>query len=227
MYCLFLLYLYMAKRENLEDYVGKKFTYLTVIKEGNIHITKGNHKHRTIFCKCDCGVEKDFQFSAVKSGLIKSCGCYSAKMVSERMKKKMKTHGRTLTSEYYSWMSMKKRCLNDTHKSYKSYGGRGISICSRWENSFENFFEDMGVRPGKNYSLDRINNNLGYCKENCRWATKKEQSRNIRTNVLITYKGQTKCISEWAESLGVSRSKISYRIMEAKWDIEKALTYEL
>jgi len=214
----------MANRENLENYVGLKFTYLTVIKEGNVHITKGGHKHRTIVCICKCGIKKEIQFSAVKNGSVKSCGCYSAKINSDRMKTQARTHGKTLTSEYYSWMSMKKRCLNSNHKSYKDYGGRGIWICERWENSFENFFEDMGLRPDKNYSLDRINNNLGYFKENCKWSTKKEQSRNVRANVLVLWDGKTKCISEWAEILGINRGKLSYRIVEAKWDINKAMT---
>ena len=217
----------MAKKENIEKFVGLEFTYLTVIKEGNIHVTSGGFKHRTILCKCKCGIEKEFQFSSVKNGSIKSCGCYSAEIASNRMKTQSKTHGKTLTSEYYSWMSMKKRCLNPRHKSYKDYGGRGICICERWEKSFENFFEDMGLRPDKNYSLDRLNNNLGYFKENCRWATKKEQCRNVRSNVLITYNNQTKCLSEWAEILGTSREKLNYRIFTAKWEVSKAFTYEL
>lgn len=217
----------MAKRENIDDYVGLEFTYLKVIREGNLHITKGGNKHRTIFCKCKCGTEKDFQFSSVKNGLIKSCGCYSAEKVSERMKVLAKTHGLSLTSEYNTWSGMKKRCYQESNKQYKNYGGRGIFVCDRWLNSFENFIEDMGVKPSKEYSLDRKNNQLGYSKENCRWATKKEQCRNQRSNVLITYKGESKCVSEWAEQLGIRREKLNHRVFVAKWDLEKAMTYEL
>ena len=214
----------MAKRENLEDYVGKKFTYLTVIKEGVVHITSGGFMHRTIYCKCKCGFEKDFQFSSVKSGLVKSCGCYSAEIHSERMRKQMKTHGLTLTPEYNTWCSMKKRCLKTNHESYKYYGGRGIFIEEKWINSFESFLKDMGNKPTKSHSLDRINNSMGYSKDNCRWATKKEQCRNLRSNKLVTYMGETKCISEWSEILKIPRAKLSYRIVQAKWDIKKAMT---
>jgi len=214
----------MAKRENLEDYVGKQFTYLTVIKEGVPHVTSGGFMHRTVYCKCKCGVEKYFQFSSIKSGLIKSCGCYSAEIHSERMKTQMKTHGLTLTPEYNAWSSMKKRCLKTNHKSYKDYGGRGIFIDEDWIHSFELFLKDMGKKPTKTHSLDRINNNMGYSKDNCRWATKKEQCRNLRTNRLVKYMGETKCISEWSEILNIPRAKLSYRIIEAKWNIEKAMT---
>jgi len=217
----------MAKREKLEEYVGLKFTYLTVIKEGKPHITSGGFIRRTLYCECKCGTKKDFQFSSIKSGFIKSCGCYSAKINSERMKTQMKTHGLTLTSEYNAWSSMKKRCLKTNHKSYKDYGGRGIFIEEDWVNSFECFLKDMGKKPNKNYSLDRINNNIGYSKENCKWSTKKEQSRNVRNNVMVEYKGETKCLSEWSEIIGINRNKLNYRIFTAKWCIEKAMTYGL
>lgn len=217
----------MAKRENIDDYVGLEFTYLKVISEGKAHVTKGGHKHRTVFCVCRCGKEKEIQFSSIKNGQIKSCGCYSAEKASERMKTVQKTHGLTSTSEYNTWCSMKKRCGQKNHKQYKHYGGRGIFVCDRWINSFENFIEDMGFKPSKEYSLDRKNNELGYSKENCRWATKKEQCRNQRTNVLITYNGETKCVSEWAEKLGVSRERLNHRVFVARWDLEKAMTYEL
>lgn len=93
------------------------------------------------------------------------------------------------TPEWGAWYQMKHRCYNPKYIGFKLYGGRGIKVSNRWLNSFDNFLEDMGERPSDNHSLDRINNNKGYSKENCRWATKKEQQNNLRNN--ITYKGES------------------------------------
>jgi len=95
-------------------------------------------------------------------------------------------HGLTNTSEFKAWSSMKERCLCKTNKAYKNYGERGISICKEWVDSFENFLKDMGKKPSREYSLDRINNNKSYTPENCRWATNTQQNRNKRTTTNIS-----------------------------------------
>lgn len=202
----------MAKKDNIELFYGKTINNLKIIEEVEPHITKGGNKHRKVKCLCICGNIKDFQFSSIKNNIVKSCGCHSAKMASDRMKKYNFRHGMNLTSEYNIWQSMKKRCLNKANKNYCNYGGRGINICKEWIESFNNFYNDMGNKPTKQHSLDRINNDLGYYKENCRWATKKEQTRNQRSNRLIEYNNEIKCVSEWIELLGLTRYEITNKI---------------
>ncbi len=123
---------------------------------------------------------------------------------------------------YSSWRDMRTRCENKNTKSYYRYGGRGINICKRWLK-FENFLEDMGEKP-KDLSLDRVNNNKGYFKENCRWATRSEQCRNRRTSRLIKYKGETKTLAFWAEKFNLKSETLRMRIDEGGWTIKKALT---
>lgn len=131
----------------------------------------------------------------------------------------LKKHEQAGNPEYVVWMHMKGRCLNASHKQYLHYGGRGISVCDRWMR-FENFFADMGQRPSPEYSLDRRDNELGYYKENCRWATRIEQNRNHRGNRRITHAGETLCVAEWAERLKVPQSVISTRLKRG-WEFAR------
>lgn len=152
-----------------------KFGRLTLIKE-----IKNSHKtpsHRKWLCLCDCGKNSTPKISNLKTGVSYSCGCWRA----ERFSKIFKTHGMTKTREYITWLSMKARCKDKKHKDWKYYGGRGVKVCSRWVNSFENFYKDMGPRP-KDKSLDRINPYSNYKPSNCRWATLTEQANNKRQN---------------------------------------------
>lgn len=126
--------------------------------------------------------------------------------------------------EYRAFNSMKSRCYNSKHKNYKDYQGRGIKVCDRWLHSFENFYKDMGPRPSRDHSIDRINNDMGYYPENCRWATRKEQARNRGTNHNIEYNGEIKTLIEWSEYLGMNKGSLLSRIRQYKWSVEKALT---
>jgi len=202
----------MAKPTDITKLVNTKINYILILKEGEPHYTTGGHKHRTVVCLCDCGKIWQAQLGGILNGSVKSCGCYSRKIAAERAAKNNKTHGKTLTTEYYSWVALKKRCCNPQNKAYIYYGERGISICERWKNSFENFLLDMGNKPSPDHSLDRINVNGNYEPSNCRWATRKEQQRNKTNNVLFTYKGETKCIAEWSEITGLSFNLIQSRI---------------
>lgn len=136
---------------------------------------------------------------------------------------KLTRSGRGYTKEYSVYKHMKQRCLNDNDKSYHYYGGRGIKVCDRWLADIENFIEDMGnVKPGM--TLERIDNDGDYTPENCRWATMKEQCNNRRNSHWVTYGGETKTLTQWGDTLGLSYKVLHDRINKLSWPIEKALT---
>lgn len=142
----------------------------------------------------------------------------------------MKTHKKSSTREYSIWKDMRRKCYNSNRKGYENYGGRGIIVCDEWKDSFENFLNDMGECP-IGYSLERINNNSNYSKENCKWATKKEQVRNRRNTLIVTYNGETKPLAEFCNDLNLNYDTIRARIKVHKYTIEEAfstiLSYEL
>lgn len=159
----------MAKIQNIS---GKKFGRLTA-KE-YMYTEKG--KSSTWLCFCKCGEEIPVELTSLRNGNTQSCGCLRL----ERLRRKNTTHNKSHTTEYYAWDNMKRRCLNEQHPEYSNYGGRGIGVSKEWINSFEVFFSDMGEKPNKKFSLDRIDNSKGYCKENCRWADGSTQATNQR-----------------------------------------------
>jgi len=158
-------------------------------------------------CLCDCGSSCIVCGACLISGNTRSCGCLHREVSREINT----THGLTHIPEYDTWRKMIYRCYNKKCSHYSDYGGRGITICNRWKESFNAFIEDIGERPSDRHSLERINNNKGYCKSNCKWAFSKEQSRNKRTNVNLKFNGRTMCIADWAYELGISRSALYHR----------------
>jgi hypothetical protein len=155
------------------DMAGKKFGQWTVISISDFRL-KSNRSIAYWICKCDCGNERHVSGSSLRQGISRDCGCSRIENF-HRI-----THGRSKTVEYNAWSSMIGRCYNPKCKRYEDWGGRGITVCDSWLNSFENFYADMGDKPTPTHSLDRINNDLGYSKDNCRWATRKEQRKNQR-----------------------------------------------
>jgi hypothetical protein len=191
-----------------KDLTGKVFNKLTVI---DIY-GQDSHLRYIWNCKCECGVLKSIPSAYLISGKTKSCGCLLKQVVSKLHKK----HGDTCsgkTAEYRVWRALKSRCLNKNLYRYKDYGGRGIKVCDRWLNSFENFLNDMGRKPTPKHSLDRypdINGN--YEPNNCRWATDTEQAKGQRSNRWIVYGDKELILQDWAIFLEVSPDILSYHL---------------
>jgi hypothetical protein len=156
------------KKANL---IGKQFSYLTVLSE----LPERMNRKVVWQCICKCGKEVRAQSQSLVGGGTKSCGCYKSEMTKARNSK----HGLTTTKTYMSWQAMKQRCYYKGHKDYASYGGRGIRICDAWLEDYMNFFNDMGEIPD-GCTLDRIDPDKDYSKENCRWLEKGNQSKNTR-----------------------------------------------
>ena len=195
---------------------GDKYNRLTAVRFDH----RGKRGEQFWLFKCSCGNEKVINVNHVKTGKTASCGCLGRELSSKRITKRNTIHGMYLSREYESWRAMKNRCLNKKHTYYKYYGARGIKVCSSWMK-FEHFYKDMGKRPAGT-TLDRIDNNKGYCKNNCRWATRKEQANNRKSNHLLTFNGKTQNIKQWAEELGINHNTLFSRLSYG-WSIDKAL----
>lgn len=167
----------------------------------------------------------------LSTGKAKSCGCLRKEMSSELCKTLNTTHGLSLvngkpTRLYYTWMGMRERCNNHKATNYERYGGRGIHVCNEWNDNYK-AFHDWAYANGykDNLTIDRIDVNGNYSPENCRWATPKEQARNKRNNMNVTFRGVTKTISEWAEIVSIKK-QVLWRRLKVGWDVETALTLQ-
>jgi len=203
----------MGKKINL---VGRRFGRLLVLSESDKRIG-GN-----VFwdCICDCGKNHTSSSVSLRRGDTKSCGCLFLDVAAQKGKNK-RTHGMTISRAYNTWIGMKQRCLNKNNPKYEFYGGRGISICKDWMDSFEAFHNDMGDPP-EGYSLDRINVDSDYEKSNCRWANQTTQQNNRRNNRLVPCDGGLVSLSEFERRTGVSQDLVGQRIRRGV-PIEKAV----
>lgn len=183
-----------------EDLTGSKFNRLSVVSR--------NYERRRVSwnCVCECGNHRVVASCDLKNGHTKSCGCLSRENTSTRSK----THGATGTPTYITLFHMLERCRNPKVKDYKRYGGRGISVCQRW-NSFECFLQDMGEKPD-GLTLDRIDVNGNYEPGNCRWATQEQQQNNRRNNAYVELNGQRMTITKAGRALGKHHSSIAWAI---------------
>lgn len=205
--------------------VGERFGRLVVAGESDRRKQPCGDSKRIMKCICDCGNSELYYLSNLKKGNTKSCGCIRK----EEMRKKQTTHGMVGTRFYRIWTLLISRCRNKNVIAFKNYGGRGIKC--EWK-SFENFKKDMYGSYQlhieefniKNTTIDRIDNNGNYSKENCRWATRKEQANNTSKNVLYEFNEEKLNAEEWAKKIGLNPNTFRSRLYGSKWSIKKALT---
>lgn len=178
--------------------INSKFGLLTVLSGAD-----NDRFGRTQWnCLCDCGKQRVVALFRMTSGHTKSCGC---------IRKGNPTHHMSGTPTHNSWCGMKQRCNYPAHDQYAIYGGRGIKVCDRWNQSFEAFLIDMGEKP-KGMTIERIDTNGNYEPGNCCWATMAQQNRNRRSNINVERDGVTKCIKDWCEELGLDLDRVYGRI---------------
>ncbi len=180
-------------------------------------------KHPKYLCVCDCGTEKAFNGGNLERGASASCGCLRI----EQLRARSTTHGMSYTPEFRIWCDLRERCSNPSRDDFERYGARGITVCARWLESFENFFADMGHRPSAKHSIDRIDTNGNYEPDNCRWATATIQRENQRRTKLFTFNGHTGTLKDLARRAGISYTAVHQRVNTLKWTVEKALTTPL
>lgn len=195
------------------DMTGRKFHRLKVVSYAGKTGTNPLWN-----CICKCGNPTVSAGAKLRGGQTRSCGCFSREQLARFRTK----HGKSKTLEYYVWKTMVGRCHVKTNRQYADYGGRGITVCERWRESFMNFITDMGKRPVGRFTTERRDNNKGYEPGNCYWATLKQQGRNKRNNRLLTARGKTQCLSAWAEETGMIMGTLHARIKNG-WDHEDAI----
>lgn len=172
---------------------------------------------RHVLCRCDCGTVKVVRFSHLVNGNTSSCGCYKRDLTIATKR----THGQSGTRLYYVWVEMRQRCQNPRHPRYPLYGGRGIRVCDEWKDfeRFRSWALANGYRPG--LSLDRIDNDGDYEPGNCRWVPQLVQNNNSRRCKMITYRGRTQSLAQWARELGLNYRTLRSRL-RIGWSVERA-----
>lgn len=203
----------MAKR--LDVPIGRQFGKLVIVEEVEPKRHPSGRTMRMVAARCNCGTMTTIGLFNVVQGKSRSCGC--GKIESG---KRSARHGLSLTPTWNSWISMIQRCRDKNCANYARYGASGITVCDKWM-TFENFLSDMGERAD-GMSIDRIDGTKGYEPGNCRWATSKQQARNMKTNRLLEFRGENISLAEWAERLGLNSSTIRTRLRDG-WTVDRAL----
>ena len=202
------------------DLTGQYFGYWKVIER--FANTEG--RCTKWLCECKCGTRKVVNGATLRNGTSKSCGCMRTELLIGRVR----THGKRKTRLYRIWARMIQRTTNKNQKDYDYYGERGIAVCKEWRESFDTF-EKWAKENGyaENLTIDRKDNDKGYEPCNCHWVTMKEQNRNTRRTHYLTYNGQTKPLTDWADERQIPRATLDARINKLGWSVEKALTTEV
>lgn len=181
------------------------------------------NRHPLWRCRCECGTEGNVSSTNLVSGHSQSCGCLSIDVATERLTRHGHTSNDAMSPEYRTWNGMWRRCTNPGEESYPRYGGRGIRVCARWR-TFENFLSDMGQKPAPEYTIERANTDGDYEPGNCRWATMREQMRNMSRNHLVTIEGETRCLIDWCERIGISYATVKTRMRRGMTDTDALTT---
>lgn len=184
--------------------IGEQFGRLKVEAEA-----KKKGKHLMWDCICDCGKKTVASTTALRQGKQLSCGCLRDEKLVKRSVKHGATRGYKWTKEYKAWTAAKQRCENPNNRRYYRYGLRGIKMCDRWRDSFNNFLDDMGDKKPKT-SLERLDLNGDYEPGNCIWANAKTQMNNTSRNIRVKFNGEIKTLSQWATELGINYKRLHY-----------------
>lgn len=214
--------------QKIEYKKGDKFGRLSFLQDTS------KEKTRKALWLCECGNKKEIIIQNVKRGKTKSCGCLNSEVVIRKNYKHGFSKKGSVDKFYRAWLHLKERCFREGDSNFHNYGGRGITVCRRWVN-FENFKKDMyssylkHVKKygRKNTTIERVDVNGDYEPGNCKWATPEEQANNRRNNHLITFKGETKTLSQFAKEHGLKPGRLRVRLVRDKFSVKKALTTPL
>ncbi len=206
-------------RKQFVNMTSMRFSKLEVLGFCGSYYYKKQIRHLW-WCRCDCGKIVKVRGDHLKSGNTTSCDCRQREIVTKLHTKHGHCRGYKATAIYAVWRAMIDRCYNPNDAGFIYYGARGIAVCDRWRESVVNFVDDMGERP-EDGTIDRIDNNGPYCKENCRWVTQQEQMKNTRQNHYVTYQGETLCLKEWSRRFKIPYTTLRHRIIKC-WPLDKA-----
>lgn len=205
------------------DLIGQRFGRLVVVARAAKSTPTRSHPYGRCRwrCICDCGIERVVIQAYLRAGDTNSCGCFARDKLIARSTRHGDAQVGRITSEFYTWCNMLRRCNDPNDQSFANYGGRGITVDERWLE-FANFLADLGRKPSPTHTLDRINNDGPYAPGNCRWATRSTQARNSRHARLVTFNGLTLSLAEWAERVGISRTVLDARYRK-DWPTDEML----
>lgn len=213
----------MGRKKDYSEWFGKKHGKLKIIKEESLH-QKNGKKTLYLICECDCGNTYQTNPSNIVNGKVFSCGC------AKKQRYSPPSHGMSKTRFYKIWMGILKRCGNANNPGHPNYGGRGITVCDKWidfigfkDDMYEGYEEHVKQYGESDTSIERINVNGNYTKDNCTWATRKEQNTNTRQVKHYEYKGELLDLAEIARREGINYRTLRGRILEYGWTLDMAL----